>query len=143
VPTKEDSKWRRVDKVQPTPARAWHTGLSGAPGWLSVNWGALGKRERRRGYNSLDCLVSQLRQRPTVGRSINARHVVVPTVGWAHRTVLCALDTVRCTNRSRGSTVGCAPYGKKSSIGLLQWLSGGAPDCLVHHSIEGKNCLPN
>jgi hypothetical protein len=21
-------------------------------------------------------------------------------------------------------------------------MSGGAPDCLVHHSTEGKNCLP-
>jgi hypothetical protein len=78
-----------------------------------------------------------------VGRAINARHVVAPTVGWAHWTVRCAPDSVRCANRSRGPTVGCAPYGKKSSTRLLQWLSGGAPDCPVHHSTEGKNCLPN
>jgi hypothetical protein len=25
---------------------------------------------------------------------------------------------------------------------MLQWLSGGAPDCPVRHSIEGKNSLP-
>jgi hypothetical protein len=60
----------------------------------------------------------------------------VPTVGWAHRTV-------RCTNEPGGPTVGCARYGRKSSTGLLQWLSGGAPDCPVHHSTDGKNCLPN
>jgi hypothetical protein len=23
---------------------------------------------------------------------------------------------------------------------MLKWLSGGAPDCPVHHSTEGKNC---
>jgi hypothetical protein len=38
--------------------------------------------------------------------------------------------------------VGCAQYGRKSSTGLLQLLSGGAPDCPVHHSAEGKNILP-
>jgi hypothetical protein len=27
-------------------------------------------------------------------------------------------------------------------LDMLQWLSGGAPDCLVHHPTEGKNCLP-
>jgi hypothetical protein len=31
--------------------------------------------------------MSQLRQRPTVGRAINARRVVTPTVDWAHQTV--------------------------------------------------------
>jgi hypothetical protein len=25
----------------------------------------------------------------------------------------------------------------------LQWLSGGAPDCLVRHSTQGRNCLPS
>jgi hypothetical protein len=37
--------------------------------------GALGKRERRRGYNSLDCPVSQRRSRPTVGYTIRGRRV--------------------------------------------------------------------
>jgi hypothetical protein len=150
VPRKEDSNWRKVGKGQPTPARAWHTRLSGGapdsvwcPRLARRQLGALGKRERRRGYNSPDCPVSQLRQRLTVGRAINARHVVTPTVGWAHRIVQCAPDNVRCANRSRGPTVGCTPYGKKLSTGLLQWLSGGATDCPVHHSTEGKNCLPN
>jgi hypothetical protein len=79
VPRKEDWKWRKVSKVQPTPARAWHTGLSGGapdsvrcPRLARRQLGTLGKRERRRGYKSPDCPVSQLRQRLTVG----ARHVV-------------------------------------------------------------------
>jgi hypothetical protein len=60
----------------------------------------------------------------------------VPMVGWAHRTVRCAIEP-------EGPTIGCARYERKSSTGLLQWLSGGAPDFPVHHSTEGKNCLPN
>jgi hypothetical protein len=59
VPRKEDLNWRRVGKVQPTPARAWHTGLSGgapdclvvhwtvsgAPGWSTVNSSLSGKEK--------------------------------------------------------------------------------------------------
>jgi hypothetical protein len=33
-----------------------------------------------------------------VGRAIFARHVVAPIVGWAHRTVRCAPDSIRCAN---------------------------------------------
>jgi hypothetical protein len=29
VPRKEETNWKRVGYVQPTPARAWHTGPSG------------------------------------------------------------------------------------------------------------------
>jgi hypothetical protein len=54
-----------------------------------------------------------------------------------HRT------TVRCTNRSRGAMVGCARYGRRSRTGHKEWLSGGAPDCPMHHSTEGKDGLPN
>jgi hypothetical protein len=82
VPRKEDSNWRKVGKGQPTPARAWHIGLSGGapdsvrcPRLARRQLGALEKRERRRGYNSPDCLVSQRRKRPTVGCATNARHV--------------------------------------------------------------------
>jgi hypothetical protein len=39
-----------------------------------------------------DCPVSQRSLAPTVGRAIFTRHVVAPTVGWAHRTVRCAPD---------------------------------------------------
>ena len=40
-----------------------------------------------------------------------------PTVGWAHQTIRCAPDSVRCANRSRGPTVGCARYERKSCTG--------------------------
>jgi hypothetical protein len=91
VPRKEDLNWRKVGKVQPTPARAWHTGQSGGaldsvrcPRLARRQLGALRKRERRRGYNSPDCLVvhrtvrwanhasdqrSSARQRATRGRA--------------------------------------------------------------------------
>jgi hypothetical protein len=52
-------------------------------------------------------------------------------------------DSVWCANRSRGPTVGCARYGRRSRTGLIQWLSGGAPDCLVHHSTECRNSVPS
>jgi hypothetical protein len=104
---------------------------------------ALEKRKRRRGYNSPDCPVVHRTIRWVNGASgqrSSARSTrdtwSAPTVGWAHRTV-------RCANEPGGPTVGCALYGRKSITGLLQWLSGDAPDCPMHHSTEGKNCLPN
>jgi hypothetical protein len=84
-----------------------------------------------------DCPVSQLRQRPTVVRAINARHVA------SSNGRLDAPDSVRCTNQPRGATVVCARYGRRSRTGHEQWLSGGAPDCPVHHSTEDRNCLPS
>jgi hypothetical protein len=58
-----------------------------------------------------------------------------PTVGWGHRTV-------RCANKPEDPTVGCARNGRRSAPDMLQWLSGGAPNCPVCHPTEGKNCLP-
>jgi hypothetical protein len=124
VPRKEDSNWRKVGKGQPTPARAWHTGLSGGapdsvwcPRLSRRQLGALGKRERRCGYNSPDCPVVQLRQRSTVGRAINARHVVAPTDPEDQRSAAPRMErnrapdcysgcpvvhwTVRCTTRQK------------------------------------------
>jgi hypothetical protein len=53
-----------------------------------------------------------------------------------------APDSVRCANGPEAATVDCSPYGKKSCTGQLQDLSGGAPDCAVRHSTEGKDSLP-
>jgi hypothetical protein len=61
---------------------------------------------------------------------------------WVHRTVRCAPDIVRCANGSKSSTVGCAKIGRLSAPDSEQGMSGGAPDCPVHHPIEGKYCLP-
>jgi hypothetical protein len=143
VPRKEDLNWRKVGKGQPTPARAWHTGLSGGapdsvrcPRLARRQPGALEKRERRRGYNSSDCPVSQQRQRPTVGRAINARHVARAN----GRLVTPDCPVRQPVPRPNGR---CARYGKRSRTGLLQWLSGGVLDCPVYHSTEGNNCLPS
>jgi hypothetical protein len=38
---------------------------------------------------------------------------------------------------------GCARKGRRSRTGQLQWLSGGAPDCSLHHPTEGKFGLPS
>jgi hypothetical protein len=65
-----------------------------------------------------------------------------PTVGWGHRTIRCAPDSVRCANQPGVATVGCARNGRKSRTRHEQWLSGGAPDCPVRHPTEGKICLP-
>jgi hypothetical protein len=66
----------------------------------------------------------------------------VPTVGWGHWTVRCAPDSVQCANQPEGAMVDCANLGRRSAPDMLQYLSGGAPDCPVHHPTEGNNCLP-
>jgi hypothetical protein len=52
------------------------------------------------------------------------------------------VTSVRCANGSKSSTVGCANLGRRSAPDSEQGMSGGAPDCPVHHPTEGKNCLP-
>jgi hypothetical protein len=42
VPRKEEKRWRRVGSIQQKLARAWHNGLSGAPGWFGANWALSG-----------------------------------------------------------------------------------------------------
>jgi hypothetical protein len=65
-----------------------------------------------------------------------------PTVGWGHRTVWCAPDSVRCANQPEVAMVGCTRNGSKSRTGHEQRLSGGTPDCPVRHPTEGKISLP-
>jgi hypothetical protein len=102
----------------------------------------LGNSSAAYGYNSSDCPVSQ---RPPAQRSAaqSARDArPQPTVGWGHRTVQCAPDSVRCANGYNSAMVGCAILGRRSAPDNEQWTSGGAPDCPVRHPTEGKNCLP-
>jgi hypothetical protein len=65
-----------------------------------------------------------------------------PTVSRGHRTVWCALDSVRCANCHESATVIYARIGRRSRTGHEQWMSGGAPGCSVHHLTEGKDSLP-
>jgi hypothetical protein len=67
---------------------------------------------------------------PTVGCANGRPRNPRATRGRAN-SLMGAPDSVRCANGSKSSTVGCARIGKKS-----------APDCPVHQSTEGKNCLP-
>jgi hypothetical protein len=73
----------------------------------------------------------------TVVRAINARNVA------CSNGQLGAPDCVRCVNRPEGATVDCADMEGDRAPDMLQWLSGGAPDCPVCHSTEGKDSLPN
>jgi hypothetical protein len=65
-----------------------------------------------------------------------------PTVDKGHRTVRCTPDSVRCANCHESATVVCARIGRRSRTGHEQGLSGGAPDCPVHHPTEGNFGLP-
>jgi hypothetical protein len=132
----------------------WRTGLSGessapAPKTPAMNSSLLGKGEGTRlkitelSCCAPDCQVSQRLPWPTVVCVIKGRHVAEPTVGWSHRTVQYAPDSVWCANRSEDPTVGFARKGRRSGTGQLLFMSGGAPDCLVRHPTEGKNCLPS
>jgi hypothetical protein len=80
--------------------------------------------------------VSQRSPAPTDSRAICGRCVAAPTVSWVHRAV---------------SVVPSGPKEQRSALpdlegnrapDKLQWLSGGAPDCPVRHSTEGKDSLP-
>jgi hypothetical protein len=120
----------------------WCTGQCPVRQAGSSELDTLGNSSAAYGYNSLDCPVSQ---RPPTQRSTvqSARDAwPQPTVGWGHRTVRCAPDSVRCANGYNSATVGCAILGRRFAPDNEQWMSGGAPDCPVRHSTEGKNCLP-
>jgi hypothetical protein len=54
-----------------------------------------------------------------------------------------APDSVRCANGPGVATAGYTRNGRRSRTGQLQGLSGGAPDCPVHHPTEGKFGLPS
>ena len=144
-----------VGCVQSTAAQSRCIGLSGgAPDSVPcarlalANWPLSGIRRRRTTiiHRSVRwCTGLPVSQRPPAQRSAaqSAREAwPQPTVGWGHQTVRCAPDTVQCANQPENPTVGCARNGRRSTPDMLQWLSGGAPDCLVRHPTEGKNCLP-
>jgi hypothetical protein len=98
---------------------------------------ALGKSSATYGYNSPDCPVSQQSAGPTVGRRIRVRRVAStngrkgPGLSGVHRTVSGAPMAPRL-QRSASPNKERDPH---------RTVSGGAPDCPVRQTTEGKNCL--
>jgi hypothetical protein len=152
---REKKRREELGSKQPRLCSVWHTGLSGgAPDSVrcarlaSGELAALGSFWRRTtiihwtvrwciGLSGEPTAASA-----TVGHQIRGRRVARSNGRQGHQTVRCAPDSVRCANCQRTATVGYARNGRKSRSGHEQWLSGGAPDCLVRHPTEGKNCLP-
>jgi hypothetical protein len=61
-----------------------------------------------------DCPVSQQRPRQRSAARSTGDAWPEPTVTRPHRTILCALNIIRCAKGTEGSTVGFAREGKKS-----------------------------
>jgi hypothetical protein len=119
----------------------WCTRLSGESS--AVNLSPSGKAKGRRGYNSLDCLVSQWSPAPRVGHAIFARHVDCSNGQLVHRTVSGVHRTVSGAPISpEEQRLDMPNLEGDRAPDRLQDLSGGAPDCPVRHSLEGKDILP-
>jgi hypothetical protein len=123
------------DFQQPRLSTARHTGLSGgAPDsvrcarLVSDELATLEKLWRRTTIiHRTVRWFTGLSSEPTVARAIRGRRVA------RANGRLGAPDCVRCANQPEDATVGCARNGRKSRTGHEQWLSGGTPDCPVHH----------
>jgi hypothetical protein len=109
---------------------------------FAVNSSLSGKGKRRRGYNSPDCLVSQRRPcQQSFARSTRDTWLLQRSAGCTglsgvHRTV----SGAPTGSEKQRSTV--PDLEGNHAPDMLQWLSGGAPDCPVRHSTEGKDSLP-
>jgi hypothetical protein len=110
--------------------------MSGAQAGLAANWPLSGKEKgtAAKNHRTVRWANSARGQRSAVQSAGDAWPA--PTVGWAYRTV-------RWANWTQDPTVDCVRLGRKSSTGHVLFMSGDAPDCLVHHSTEGKICLPS
>jgi hypothetical protein len=80
---------------------------------------------------------------PTVTSTISGRRVA--HANGRLGTPECPVCTRQCPVRQRDRRPNSRMRQKRrgSSTGLLQELSGGAPDCPVHHLTEGRICFPS
>jgi hypothetical protein len=146
----EKKNWKKSWLCAANSSSAWHTGLSGgAPDSVQCarlvrgELAALGIRQRRTAIIhwtvrwctglSGDPTVASA----TVGRAIFARHVDCSNGQLVHRTVFGA-PISRDEQRSDMPNLE-GDHAPDS----LQDMSGGAPDCPVRHSTEGKDGLPS
>jgi hypothetical protein len=119
VRKEEEKKPKRLGSVQSKLSSVWHIVLSGgAPdsvrcaSLVSGEKAALGKRSTAYNYNSPDCPVSQRSPAQRSAAQSAGDAWPAPTVGRGHRTVRCALDSVRCTIGPETTTVGCTFFWK-------------------------------
>jgi hypothetical protein len=108
--------------------------VSGAPGW---HWSTGRSRELD---GDVRLKITGLSGEPTVGRANGRTRNPRVTRGRANGQKE-APDCPVC-QRLRILNGRLCQIGKQSAPDSEQCLSGGAPDCLVHQSTEGKNCLP-
>jgi hypothetical protein len=145
---RKEKRCKRLGLVQPRLSSVWHTGPSGgAPDNVrcarlaSGEQAALGKIWRHTAIiHRTVRWCTRLSGEPTaasatVDRAIRGRRVARANGRKGHRTV-------RCANRHESATIVYARIGRRSRTGHKQWLSGGAPDCPVHHPAEGNFGLP-
>jgi hypothetical protein len=147
-----------------------HWTVSGALGWSPVKWMLSGIDDGVRlkitglSRGAPDCPVSHLRRtrrsrekdqrcmakihrtvrwctglsgEPTVGHAVFARHMDCSNGQLVHRTVSGAPISLEEQWSDMPNLEG------DRAPDSLQDLSGGAPDCPVRHSTEGRNCLPS
>jgi hypothetical protein len=119
-----------------------HRTVSGVPDWLPANWPLSGKLRRCTAiiHRTVRWCIG-LSGEPTVASATVGRQIRGRRVARSNGR-LGAPDSVRCANLHEVAMVDCAKNGRKSRIRYEQWMSGGAPDCLVHHPTEGNFGLP-
>ena len=125
-----------------------HRTVSGAPSWTLVNWTLSGIRRRRTTIiHRTVRWCTGLSGEPTVASATVGRVICGRRAACANGR-LGALDCPVCTGHcpvrqpARRSNGRLRQEWKEIRTGHEQWMSGGAPDCPVRHSTEGKNCLP-
>jgi hypothetical protein len=108
----------------------WCTGQCPVRQAGSGELAALGFRRRRTTINHWTVRwCTGLSGEPTVGQANGRPRNPLMTRGRpnglkGHRTVRCALDSVRCANGSKSPTVGCAKIGKKFAPDSVRWCTG-------------------
>jgi hypothetical protein len=124
---------KRLGSVQPRLSPVWHTGLTGgAPDCVrcarlaSGELATLGKNQRRTAIiHRTVRWCTRLSGEPTVasamvGRAIRRRRVARANGQQGHRTVRCALDSVRCAIWPGYATVVYARIERRSAPDRLQ-----------------------
>jgi hypothetical protein len=128
-----------------------HRTVSGAPGWRLSNWLLSGLRRRRTTINHRTVRwCTGLSGEPIVGRANGRPRNPRATRGKANGQKG-APDCPMCTGLSGvHRTLSGAPTAlnlqrsasPKEERNPHRTVSGGAPDCPVRQTTEGKNCLP-